>query len=777
MPNKVNIVRPDGTVLQATPEQAERLKLLGYREESFGSRNERNIEQAQSDYYTTTGEKVKAGFEGLASGATLGASDYLLGDDDTKKRAQYNPGTRMATEALGALVPLVLTDGAGEAALAARGADEAGLAYRAGEVASKMPSSLLSRGVAAAIPGEGLTQTVVRGALEGGVYGGTSEVDHAYLSGDPLTAESVLHGVGWGAVFGGGLGAVSHAAQEYGVKTAKALVEEKNISSGADLVKVGDQAYGELAGEVRGLKNELRTSIAQADGTVKAVFTKVAEQQKATSKFEFLAQRAEAGGEMLPEAEDFISMQKLHRTYKGAMEAAAKGQGTKALEAIKEFEGHINKVGGRFGMVSDLGNSAQAMKSLATLRSVQRELSTLPGDATKFASMSPEKSHRVFAALEEAVSLKDFPNVSEAVKASVDNFTQALGFKGEGVTGLRKAQEALRTAKGAVDRAGAGAAKSASKPSLVRQALSYAIGGEVYRAAKATGGGMWLSLLAAKGAKNMASGKSLAAGLSGTRNLVVSRVRAAAAKYLPGSAGKLKISALSRTEPLIRKLDGTVDDAKVSREEMANRRIKEMYRAAPSIKDTLYRAVEPLHATQPELAPAIHQAGVDSFMAMMEFLPKDPGAISRLQSLWTPDRVETEMFSRRYEAFHDPVGVAERMLESGQFDPIRVETIKACAPAIYNELRVSCLEHITENGLINKMSYNDQCGMSAMLDLPLHSTMMPHFIASQQELFTQRNQPLPTPTPPGQSGGGNGGRPPGPDQSSNSTSAQRLTEH
>jgi hypothetical protein len=71
--------------------------------------------------------------------------------------------------------------------------------------------------------GEGLTQTVVRGALEGGVYGGTSEVDHAYLSGDPLTAESVLHGVGWGAVFGGGLGAVSHAAQEYGVKTAKAI--------------------------------------------------------------------------------------------------------------------------------------------------------------------------------------------------------------------------------------------------------------------------------------------------------------------------------------------------------------------------------------------------------------------------------------------------------------------------------------------------------------------------------------------------------------------------
>ena len=61
MGNKVNIVRKDGSVISATPEQAEKLKLLGYREETPDEGLARAQEDAQRKFYTSTSQRVKAG--------------------------------------------------------------------------------------------------------------------------------------------------------------------------------------------------------------------------------------------------------------------------------------------------------------------------------------------------------------------------------------------------------------------------------------------------------------------------------------------------------------------------------------------------------------------------------------------------------------------------------------------------------------------------------------------------------------------------------------------
>src|SRR5689334_1278486 len=108
MPDKVTLIRKDGSTLDATPEQAQRLALLGYSEQTPEQHAARLAAQAKEEYYSSLTQNAVTGIEGGLAGLTFGASDYLLGDDDTKARAEANPGMRMGGEVLGALVPLVM---------------------------------------------------------------------------------------------------------------------------------------------------------------------------------------------------------------------------------------------------------------------------------------------------------------------------------------------------------------------------------------------------------------------------------------------------------------------------------------------------------------------------------------------------------------------------------------------------------------------------------------------------------------------------------------------
>src|SRR5690349_13344439 len=209
----ITLVRPDGTTIDATPDQASRLALLGYREQSQSELDTSLGAQGTEEFYSTPAQRLQAGLEGALAGGTFGATDYILGDDDLKARAAYNPGTRLAGETLGALLPLVLSGG--QAAPAVEGqAAESALA----RAASRAPTSLLSDAAEALAVGKpgSLTAAVTRGAIEGGAYGGASAADHAYLDGTPITAETVLHGIGWGAIMGGALGAAGHGLQAAG---------------------------------------------------------------------------------------------------------------------------------------------------------------------------------------------------------------------------------------------------------------------------------------------------------------------------------------------------------------------------------------------------------------------------------------------------------------------------------------------------------------------------------------------------------------------------------
>lgn len=130
--------------------------------------------------------------------------------------------------------------------------------------------------------------------------------------------------------------------------------------------------------------------------------------------------------------------------------------------------------------------------------------------------------------------------------------------------------------------------------------------------------------------------------------------------------------------------------------------------------------------------------------------------------------------SKQYEVFLDPVGSAERMLESGRFDPIQIKALKELSPAIFQHMRGMLIERISMPGFLNKMSLNEQIGLGTMIDVPIHSSMRPEFIAMSLQLHTKRAEPMETPQQPGMgNSSGSGGTAA---NSPTATASQRVTE-
>lgn len=207
MPNKVNLIRKDGTVIAVDEGKVATLLAYGYRLEAPEEELGRNVQAEEKEHFSGIGQQALAGVEGLASGATLGASDVALSafGADTSKRADYNPGTRIGTEIAGALLTAIPTGGASLEARGALGTVKA--------LARSTPSAALSRGATALgerVAGKGLAGKLVGGAVEGGVAGVGFEASRAALADDPFTVESAIAGATLGSFFGAGAMGVAH---------------------------------------------------------------------------------------------------------------------------------------------------------------------------------------------------------------------------------------------------------------------------------------------------------------------------------------------------------------------------------------------------------------------------------------------------------------------------------------------------------------------------------------------------------------------------------------
>ena len=799
---QITLVRPDGSTIDASPEQAARLAVLGYKEMSPEQNAARLTAESRSDYYTAPDQKISAGLEGLTSGLSLGASDYLLGDEGLKARAAYNPGVRMGAETLGALLPLVMTDGASASLTGAE--TEASFATRA---LKATPTKLLADAAESLSFGaEGsLTKAVTRGAVEGGLFGGAQAADHAYLDGDPITAEAVLHGIGWGGVFGGVLGGAAHGLTSVGENMAAGLRAENERVAGlqerADAEAGQKTAFDKarfdretrIAAETPkpvevGTLNKvasddfeaLRNEVSTFSKSAKEV-TKVADDLVDSVTSKLLSHAEEASGygaiEQGKVVDDIIDTQ---TTYKKLTSAIEKGDIRQARFHASEYTYQVDNIGKALNV--QVPGVSSAVDDLVAMRVTQRELAKFPRSVEEFATLSPGRVEQTIASLNQ-VGKTGIAN-SQAVTEAVGQFVKSLGLEAE--HGLRPA---WRSAKDLLSREGKSAAipktirpartfsakqivqEEAKKgsPGMVRQAVGYALGGKAYVAARMGGfgrGGAYAAYRGVRDAVTHGGGE-----LMGIRAEVMGAVRSAAAEYLP-KIGKFAKISTPRVEPLAVTLTGEIDKTTTDRQELAKNRAFEIAAAAPNIKDTLYKSLEPLSISQPQLTPALHKAALVAFQALYGMTPKDTGVLSGLKSIWKPSQLQAAVLSKQLSVFHDPIGEAVSMLKTGEFDPIKVMTLKEVAPSSWQELRLGVLTRITDPKINAKLTYREQVGLSTLLDLPVHSSVQPQQIAATQQLFVNRSKPL-TATP---RMGPAGGMPTPPSNNSNATSAQRSTE-
>lgn len=796
--SKVTLIRGDGSRIEATPEQADRLAILGYKPETNEQRLVGIQGSAEEDYYTSAGQQAQAGLEGFASGLTLTGSDYLGDKEGLAKRAQYNPGTRMGTEIVGALLPLVLSRGeTGEASAAAiteegLTAARLGEARTIGKAAQLAPTSLLSAGAEALAPGKTFSSAVLRGAFEGSVYGGLGAADHAYLDDSPLTAETVLHGIGWGALIGAGFGAAGHGISSLGeheagitqgveaknaaekvryegqVAEAKAAVREP-VPEGA-LKSQAEAPYQALKSEVASLSRGLEDTAAKAEASVKGTMDALFEGGRAND----LAAFGESEPAFLKE------VRSLESSFDKMNKAAEAGNFKAATEAQASYTSTATGIAKKLGM--DLPSPGSALEEYLGSKMVGKELAKLPPTVEGFARMSPAKLERAAAALEQAEKL-GLGNV-DAIQQARTGLNEALGLAGD--SELRATHGAAKTTLKYEGKPGVEykepkepqtfgrdlkpQEKAEAGGGLLKSAAGYFLGGKAWVAAKGLGMGKVGAYTAFKSVKNaVTQGPSV---LSALKAGVLGKVAKAAGEYLP-AAGKQAAKAggpVALATTIYGKPDNSSNDPKV----LALNRIKELYNLAPTAPDTIYRALQPLSTSQPRLAQTMHAAALGAFQQLLSDAPKGTPVISKLQNIWKPSDVQAAVFAKQLAVFNAPVDEAIKMVENNDFDLIKAQALKKYSPEIWQNLRVQMLQRLTQPGVMDNMTYNDQIHLSVMLDLPIHSSMQPGNIASSQQIFLERRNLNSTPASPrmGQSGGM-----PNPSDNANATPAQRNELH
>lgn len=822
MGNRV-LVRHDGSTVTVPDSEADKLLTLGYREQSAGEELGQGIERGMEEHYSAPGQKVLTGLEGLASGATLGLSDLVLDGEGTRDRARYNPGTRIGAELLGGLAPL---------------------APGVGAFAKFTPAGLLARGAEAAgelAKGGKVINALVRGGVEGAGLGAGASITTAKMDGDPLTAETILAGLGWGALWGGGLaglgaGVASRFEERAAAKKlGEVLPGKAEIVAGEELGRARGQAkvadalnegmrgehaalgaiedghYQNLASNIGDAVKELK----QIDTSVKAAATGIDFKGLNRSQTIISNQLTDSGNIKLVRSE----ARKFANEFSLAQQAAKEGDYKKMVKHLESFKGAMTSIEGSMqpffsaekvvGQANDLiGLAKYRLEAAASAAGVATEVSAIhhtlsgfPKSAEEFVAMTPARVEKLSDDIDSLIKLKpaELAGIQQAVGDAVDHLGVGMGVTIEGTPGakLQGLWKLLKESRGA---RATEAIKAAQEGKLLwnkvgeherrldmekgrglfvtpEQSVARAKGGSSAMGRMAGyGAGSWAASKVGYGAKGAVAytlGKELVTGLAGLKGAILGKLADTANKWVPRGARALQKFG-PRLEPLKTRLDGTPDPA-TNRAELMRARAKELNEAAPAVRDTLFRAVQPLNIEHPELAAAVHAHAVARYQFLLSKLPKDPGlAFSRLQSLWKPDEVQVEKFARYYEVFQNPVSVAVKAMESGKITLEAAEGLREMNPELWTQVRSNLLFRISDPEILGKMGYDDQVHMGILLGINLHSTMNPQFISAQQQMYTERNKPLEM-NPRVQPGGG-AGRPsggPGP----SATAAQRITEH
>lgn len=177
---------------------------------------------SDKDYETPT-EMAKTALEGAAAGPSFGLSrqleSHVLNNAaEQKARTQANPGLATISEFGGIL--------------AAPEAGAVGAVSKVGQAIEKVASPVIAKilgKTAGKIAGKGLGS-----AVEGAFYGAGNDINENALGDSDLNAETLVHNVGFGALFGGALGsALGLGEKVFTPEIEKAATKELHLENTA----------------------------------------------------------------------------------------------------------------------------------------------------------------------------------------------------------------------------------------------------------------------------------------------------------------------------------------------------------------------------------------------------------------------------------------------------------------------------------------------------------------------------------------------------------------
>jgi len=247
----VNVRTPEGDTLAIPASAVDYAREQGFTVEDSAMEAERIAREVREERYSGAGNTITAGMLGLARGATLGLSDVVLtaGDDamaeELRGLKEANPTLSTVTEVAGAVLPAFASGGASTASRIL-GATPAGMAARA-------ERALTGAGAASGFVGK-TAYAAAGGAVEGALAGAGSYLSSVALDNADLSAEAFMGAMGKGAMWGGGIGAGT-AAAERGFVAARRLFPSSEVTR--ESVVAAEEGVNQAVGEALSGGDEL----------------------------------------------------------------------------------------------------------------------------------------------------------------------------------------------------------------------------------------------------------------------------------------------------------------------------------------------------------------------------------------------------------------------------------------------------------------------------------------------------------------------------------------
>lgn len=732
MSDTVNMIDKAGNTVPVPADRVGEAARQGLRVETPDEASTRVTEGVERERYSGPAATVLAGAAGLARGATLGASDLLIGaiggGETLHKLQQYNPTTSTLTNIAGALVPAIATGGA---SLAEEGA---GLLARS-------PAAMVSRlgaGVAERAGG-GVYGAVKAGVAEGGLYGAGNAVSELAMSNDPLTAEHIASTLSSNVLLGAGLGGLAGGA----FKTA-----ERALARANGAITDAAAARSAIAGVPEDLAGLDVKALREAAATERTALKTQAEAERTALEEARVPQRKQLADEIKSLHDAMANEAPISKAVQGADVGAIEGVKDIRVQLAKSYGSIRTAFDSPLSVARDPGSLIRPLEmrqtALEALQTKVPELETaLAGDARGAALRHVDDALAETKAQLGRIRELKAPATSE----KLTDLTSGTSPRLKAIEAAQEAHAAKPPDKGLVQKGAEGAAFAGGT------ALAHVIPG-VGLAAPFVG----------KGASEMVG--RLFEHLAGGGTAVAKKASEATKAFLD-VANKIAPTA----PPVASKVLGAVRFATQRTEPTGKEKLSELFHARagelrgqtafapdgsvqmrPEARAELSKRLDPIAQVNPLLADKIESVQVRKTEYLSSTMPRKPdvGGLQIGPDNWTPPELEIRAWARRVRAAEDPAGVEQRLVE-GTITPEDAQTYRAVYPERFKAMQQAIFEQAP---LLSKtLPLRRKIALSIFTGVPLIPALQPNVLAVLQGNFasepgsaggTQAPKPMPS---------------------------------